>query len=303
MKRIKFIINPSSGRQSMEKKIDALSKLLLDDGYILGKYFTKGKHDATNETIRSCNEDWDLIIACGGDGTVNEVIEGIMKSPKKVPISILPSGTVNDFASFLRIPKSVSDYFQMIKNSIFLDIDVGKLNDEYFANVAAGGILTSIGYQAEAEYKAVFGRLAYYFEGLREITQEGFNPKPFKVKINSEEYSSEEEILLFIVSNSSSIGGFKKLAPEADVLDGLLDVIIIKKSPITELANIFFNVLTGEHIRHPNVKYFKTKSISIYTEEDIDIDMDGEYAGKLPATFKAVPRAIKILVKEDLNGI
>lgn len=302
MKRIKFIINPSSGRQSMEKKIDSLSKMLLDDGYILGKFFTKKKHDALNETIKSSNGDWDLIIACGGDGTVNEVIEGIMKSENKVPISIMPSGTVNDFASYLRIPKNTTDYFKMIKTGKFLNIDIGKINNEYFANVAAGGILTSVGYQADAEYKAIFGRLAYYFEGLKEITQDGFNPKPFKVRIISDEYNSEDEILLFIVSNSTSIGGFKKLAPEADVLDGLLDVIIIKKSPITELANIFFNVLTGEHIRHPNVKYFKTKSITIDSDSDIDIDMDGEYGGKLPATFQAIPNAIKILVKEDLNG-
>lgn len=303
MKRIKFIINPSSGRQSMEKKVDALSKLLLDDGYILSKFFTKKKDDAMKEALETCNEDWDLIIACGGDGTVNEVIEGIMKSKRKVPISILPSGTVNDFASYLQIPKNIPDYFQMIQKANIIDIDVGRVNSEYFANVAAGGILTSVGYQADVEYKAIFGRLAYYFEGLKEITQDGFNPKPFKARIISDEYNSEEEILLFVISNSSSIGGFKNLAPEADVIDGLLDVIIIRKSPMTELANIFFNVLTGEHIRHPNVKYFKTKSITIDTDSDVDIDMDGEYAGKLPATFHAIPKALKILVKEDLNGI
>lgn len=302
MKKIKFIINPSSGRQIMEKRVDALSKLLLDDGYILGRYFTKKQHDATEETIKSCNEDWDLIIACGGDGTVNEVIEGIMKSKRKVPISILPSGTVNDFASYLRIPKNITDYFEMIRDNKIIDIDVGKLNNEYFANVAAGGILANIGFQADVEYKAIFGRLAYYFEGVKEITQDGFNPKPFRVRIISDEYSSEEEVLLFIISNSSSIGGFKKLAPEADVLDGLLDVIIIRKSAITDLANIFFNVLTGEHIKHPNVKYFKTKSITIDSDSDVDIDMDGEYGGKLPATFQAIPRALKILIKEDLNG-
>lgn len=303
MKRIKFIINPSSGRQTAERRIDSLVKLLLDDGYIVGKYFTKKKHDATEETIKTCKEDWDLIIACGGDGTINEVIEGIMKSERKLPISILPSGTVNDFASFLRIPKSINGYFQMIKNNRIIDIDIGKINNQYFANVAAGGILAGVGYQADVEYKAIFGRMAYYFEGLKEITQEGFNPKPFKVKITSEEYSAEEEILLFLISNSSSIGGFKKLAPEADVGDGLLDVIIIRKSEITDLANIFFNVLTGEHIRHPNVKYFKTKSILIDSDAEISVDMDGEYGGKLPATFQAIPKAIKILVKEDLNEI
>lgn len=303
MKKIKFIINPSSGRQSMEKKIDSLSMLLLDEGYILARYFTEKQHDATKETIRTCNGDWDLIIACGGDGTVNEVIEGIMKSENKLPISILPSGTVNDFASYLRIPKNTNDYFDMIKDEKIANIDVGKLNDEYFANVAAGGILTSIGYQADIDSKSMFGRLAYYFEGLKEITQDGFNPKPFKAKIISEEYSSEEEILLFIVSNSTSIGGFKKLAPDANVLDGLLDVLLIMKAPITDLANIFFNVLSGEHIRHPNVKYFKTKSITIDTDSEVDIDMDGEYGGKLPAKFQAIPKAVKILIKENLNEI
>lgn len=302
MEKIKFIINPSSGRQSMEKKIDLLSKLLLDDGYILGRYFTKKKHDATKETIKISKGDWDLIVACGGDGTVNEVIEGIMKSERKIPISILPSGTVNDFASYLGIPKNSHDYFQMIKNENVMSVDVGKLNNEYFANVAAGGILANIGHQVDIESKTMFGRLAYYFEGVREITQDGFNPKPFRVRIASDEYTNEEEILLFIVSNSSSIGGFKKLVPEANINDGLLDVMIIRKSAITDLANIFFNILSGEHINHPNIKYFKTKSIAIDSDSDIDVDMDGEYGGKLPATFQAVPKAIKILVEEDING-
>ena len=302
MEKIKFIINPSSGRQSSEKKIDALSKLLLDDGYILSRYFTEDKHDAMKETIKASEENWDLIVECGGDGTVNEVIEGIMKSKIKTPIAILPSGTVNDFANYLGIPKNSYDYFQMIKNGKLINVDVGKLNNEYFANVAAGGFLTSIGHQVNIDSKTIFGRLAYYFEGAREITLDGFNPKPFKVRITSEEYTNEEEILLFIVSNSSSIGGFKRLAPEANINDGLLDVIIIRKSAITDIANIFFNILSGEHIKHPNVKYFKTKSIAIDSDSGIDIDMDGEYGGKLPATFQAVPSAIKILVEEDMNG-
>lgn len=302
MKRIKFIINPSSGRQSMERRIDSLCKLLLDDGYILGKFFTKGKNDALNHTIKSCDEEnWDLIIACGGDGTVNEVIEGIMKSKRKVPISIIPSGTVNDFANFLETPKNTTEYFEMIRANNTMHIDIGKKDDMYFANVAAGGILTSVGYQAQVESKAIFGRLAYYFEGLKELTQDGFNPKPFKVRLTSEQYSNEEEIFLFLISNSSSIGGFKKLAPDAEVIDGLLDVVIIRKAPIAELANILFNVLTGEHIKHPNVKYFKTASITIDSSSEIDIDIDGEYGGKLPATFQVVPRALKILVREDLN--
>lgn len=136
--------------------------------------------------------------------------------------------------------------------------------------------------------------MAYYFEGIRELTLQ--NLDPIKVKITSDEYTSEEEVLLFVVSNSSSIGGFKKLAPQADVVDGLLDVVIIKKSAVSDLANIFINVLTGDHINHPNVIYYKTKCVSIESDNNVPIDLDGEYGGKLPAKFEVIHKGLRIFI-------
>jgi diacylglycerol kinase (ATP) len=101
---------------------------------------------------------------------------------------------------------------------------------------------------------------------------------------------------MFVVSNSSSIGGFKRLAPEADILDGLLDVVLIKNADLAELANIFVNVLTGEHIKHPKVIYYKTKELTINSQKDIFLDIDGEFGGKLPVHFKVIPKGLKILV-------
>lgn len=297
MKRVKLIINPSSGRQTMERKIDSLCKLLLNDGYIVGKFFTEKKYDAMLEAKRTCNDSFDMIIACGGDGTVNEVVKGIMLSERKLPLAIMASGTVNDFANYMDIPKNVNVFFNMIKEEKIIEVDLGKLNDDYFINVAAGGLLTNVGYQVQADMKAVLGRMAYYFEGIKELTLQ--NLDPIEVRISSEEYTSEEEILLFLISNSSSIGGFKKLAPEADVIDGLLDVVIIKKSAVSDLANIFFNVLTGDHINHPNVVYYKTKSVLIESKVKVPIDIDGEYGGTLPAKFHVIPKALKIFIKED----
>lgn len=294
MKRIKFIINPVSGRQSMEKKIDNLCKYLLDDGYILGKFFTKKKYDAMFAAKEACSGDFDLIVVCGGDGTVNEVVKGIMTSDKKLPLAILAGGTVNDFANYLEMPKTAINFYKMIKRNEQVDVDLGKANDDYFVNVAAGGLLTKIAYQATSDMKAVLGRMAYYLEGLKEITSQGL--EPVNVKIDSEEFVSEEKILLFVVSNSSSIGGFKRLAPEADILDGLLDVVLIKNADLAELANIFVNVLTGEHIRHPKVIYYKTKELTIDSEKDIFLDIDGEFGGKLPVHFKVIPKGLKILV-------
>lgn len=294
MKHVKLIVNPSSGRQAAKAKIDLLSKMLLDDGYTVGKFLTKEKDDAMYETIRTCNGDWDFIVAVGGDGTVNEVAKGIALSQRSLPVGILSAGTVNDFASFMNMPTRVTDFYNMIKAEKIIDIDIGKVNDNYFVNVAAGGLFTNVAYQVQAEAKVVLGRLAYYLEGLRELASEGL--VPVKMKFESEEFIGEEEVLLFLVSNSSSVGGFPKLAPHADVIDGLLDVLIIKDSDLTEVANLFIQILRGEHINHKNVLYFNTNKITISSEENIRLDIDGEYGGVLPATFEAMHKALKIFV-------
>ncbi|NLY46304.1 MAG: YegS/Rv2252/BmrU family lipid kinase [Tissierella sp.] len=294
MKRIKLIVNPSSGRQTAETRIDNLSKLLLDSGYTISKFFTRKKDDAMYETIRTCEGDWDIIIVSGGDGTVNEVAKGIAMSKTKLPVAILSSGTVNDFANYMNIPTKITDFYNMIEAGKIIDIDLGKVGDDYFVNVAAGGLLTNVGYQVLPEAKALLGRLAYYFEGLRELAVEGI--VPINMKFESLEYTKEEKVLLFLVSNSSSIGGFKKLAPNADVIDGLLDVLIIKDSDIAEIANIFFNILRGEHINHPNVAYFNTDKITISCDSKVTLDIDGEYGGTLPKTFEVVHKGMKIFV-------
>lgn len=294
MKKVKIISNPSSGRQMMQKKLDNLCNRMLDEGYILSKFNTEKKYDAMNETIKACKEDWDLIIACGGDGTVNEVASGIGQSKNKIPVAILSAGTVNDFATHMNIPTDMTKFFEMIKNGKVRDVDLGKVNDNYFLNVAASGILTDIGYRVQPEAKAIFGRLAYYVEGMLEIPRSGI--KPIMVNFESKEYSKEEEIMLYIVSNSASIGGFKKLAPDASVSDGFLDVLIIKKSEVQEIANIFLSIFKGEHINHPNVSYFKTNKLKVSSKEKLTIDIDGEYGGVLPGEYTIEANGIKLLV-------
>lgn len=294
MKKVKIISNPSSGRQSIDRRLDRLIKLLIDNNYTVNKFETEKKDDAMYETIKTTNEDWDLIVVSGGDGTVNEVAKGIVLGSKKIPVAILASGTVNDFANYMNIPKDVNEFFEMIERGEIVDVDLGRLNDSYFVNVAAGGLLTNVGYQVLPEAKLVLGRMAYYLEGVKEFTTQ--NLEPIHLKVESKEYSGEEEVLLFIISNSSSIGGFKKLAPAADVLDGLLDVVIIKKSGLPDIANIFFNIFRGEHVNHPNVIYFKSNKIKLSSDDDLTIDVDGEYGGKLPGVFETVPKAFRIFV-------
>ena len=295
MERVRNINNHSSGRQNIESKIDQVVKLLLDGGYTVGKFFTEKKDDATTETIKTCaSGEWDIIIACGGDGTVNEVATGIVKSSNKLPVAIIAGGTMNDFANYINMPTKMTDFFQMIKNKEVIDIDLGQINEGYFVNVASGGLLTDVGSQAPIEAKTMLGRVAYYLEGLRMLIQDGI--EPVTLDFQSDEYSQKVEVLLFFVSNSSSIGGFKKLSPDANIADGLLDVLIIKESTMVELANIFFAITTGDHINHPKVDYFKTKEISVQANEKMMIDTDGEVGKKLPAHFKVIPKGMKIII-------
>ena len=240
MRKVKVICNPSSGRQNTQRKVDQLCSMLINEGYIVGKYNTSAKDDAMHETIKTCKEEWDLIIASGGDGTINEIVKGIIKGGRKIPVAILASGTVNDFANYMRIPRDVEEFFQMIKKERTIDVDLGKVNDEYFINVAASGLLTDIGYKVPSEIKAIFGKMAYYIEGLKEIPRSKI--QPIQLSFKSEEFSGQESVLLYLISNTASIGGFKRIAPDADVQDGYLDVVIIKKSEVQDLAQIFINI-------------------------------------------------------------
>ncbi len=294
MKKIKVIYNPSSGRQNVKKKIDDICNILMDNGYIIGKFATKGKDDAMNETIKTCNEDWDILIACGGDGTINEVATGIIKGNRKIPVAMLATGTVNDFATSMKIPTATKAFCEMIMREKTIDVDLGRANNKYFVNVLAGGLITDVAHQVPTEMKTLFGRAAYYMAGLREMPKQMLNP--FHIKIKSEEYTCDEEVILFLVTNTASIGGFKGLAPYAEVEDGLLDCIIIRKVEILDVIPVFISLLKGDITTNPNVRHFKTKKMRIEACETMQFDMDGEYGGELPVSLEVVPASFRIII-------
>lgn len=294
MKKVKIIYNPSSGRQNVRRKIEMIGSILMDNGYLVARFATKGKGDAMNETIKSCSEDWDILIACGGDGTINEVATGIMKGQNKIPVAILATGTVNDFATSMKLPTQPKEFCEMILKRNVIDVDLGKANNNYFVNVLAGGIITNVAHQVPVEMKTLFGRAAYYIAGLREMPRQMLNP--FHIEIESEEYSFDGEVLLFLVTNTASIGGFKGLAPSAQVEDGLLDCIIIRKVEILDVIPVFVSLLKGDITTSPNVKHFKTKKMKIKSKEPMQFDMDGEYGGELPVDLEVVPASFRILI-------
>lgn len=291
---IDIICNPSSGKQKFQENIKDIKNLLQNDGANVKIFYTEKKYDAKSFTIKSCKGSTDLIISVGGDGTLNEVINGLMGSKRKVPLAIYPTGTVNDFATYFEISTKVRDFYDMIQKQQEKLVDVGKANDHYFANVAAGGAITEIAHKASSESKTILGRMAYILEGARDFPNQIFKPTTVKLTIDGEVI--EKEILFLLIANTRYVGGFKQLMNRAKTDDGKLDLLIVEKIPIKDFINIFVKAINGSHIKHPNVYYEYVEDVEIVADPAMEMDIDGEYLGNTPVKITVHKKAIKILV-------
>ena len=298
---VKIINNPSAGRIILQKYLEIIVGRLVLEGTFkrVDKFDTKGKNDALNEVMKIQENQYDLIIAVGGDGTLNEVVNGVMKAGINIPITVLPAGTVNDFANYLNIPNDIDGICNIFRKGRFVKVDVCRANHNYFINVAAAGLLSDVSLKASVASKTVLGKFAYYAEGIKEIPKKLL--KSIRCSFRYDNKTFEEDVLLFAILNSSSAGGFKKFAPHAGLNDGKFDVCIFKKSDIFDTASIFLKILRGEHINNNSVRYFQTDNLSVRCLESCDIlvDIDGENGGHLPVEFKILPSKLKFLIPDN----
>ena len=294
-----FIINPSSGRQNFHDKIKDITGTLIMDQICntIDVFYTEKQDDAQNKAASLQPGEYDFVVAVGGDGTLNEVINGIIVSKSEIPVAVISAGTVNDFATYLNLPQTPAEFCKMIKNFQLKRVDAGRVNQKYFINVVAAGLLSDIGFKVDKDKKAVLGKLAYYLEGAIDL------PKQFSKTLNlrfiTEEKTMEEEVFLFMVTNSQSVGGFREMAPLASTSDGKLDVVIIRKMDIFQVTPLLIGLVQGEHVNHPSVEYFQTQKLTIENMDDqeIDVDYDGEkLMNGFPIQIEMIPGAIQIVV-------
>lgn len=295
-----FIINPSSGKQNIKETIRSIcGRLVVSEiANTIDVFYTEKQDDAKNRAAQLKEGEYDFVVSVGGDGTLNEVINGLVVSESKIPLAIISAGTVNDFASSMGLPQTPKAFCDMIKNFKYQEVDVGKVNNEYFINVIAGGLLTDVAYKVPKDKKAVMGKFAYYIEGAKDLPNQIFNT--LTLKFESQEYTQEENIMLFLVMNSNSVGGYKDAAPLASVSDGVLDVVVLRKLEFLEVSNLVFKLMQGDYINHPAVQYFQTKNLKVSMvgdSEPVAIDYDGELLKEgLPIEVSILPKQIKILV-------
>ncbi|WP_251518446.1 MULTISPECIES: diacylglycerol kinase [Staphylococcus] len=297
-KRVRIIYNPTSGKELFKRTLPDVLIRLEKAGFETSAYATEREGDATIEAQRCLEHNYDVLIAAGGDGTLNEVINGIAEHPERPSIGIIPMGTVNDFGRALHLPTDIMSAIDVIIEGHTTRVDIGKMNSRYFINLAAGGQLTQVSYETPSKLKSIVGPLAYYIKGFEMLPQ----MKAIDIRIEFDDDVFQGEALLFLLGLTNSMGGFEKLVPDAKLDDGYFTLIIVEKANLAELGHIMSLASRGEHTKHPKVHYHKAQSINISSFDDMQLNVDGEYGGKLPGNFLNLKQHIEIFTPDDINN-
>ncbi|MBI9012296.1 MAG: diacylglycerol kinase family lipid kinase [Clostridiales bacterium] len=298
MKKLKIIQNPSSGRVGFEDEFNELCRILLNKSYLMHLFKTQKKDDAYYEAKLAVNEGYDMIIVSGGDGTVNEVAKALYETRTDIPMAIFRTGTVNDFATHLKLPNTAEAFVRLVEAHHKIPVDIGVINGDVFINIAAAGIFTSIAHETKKEVKKYLGRSAYYLEAMMNLPKS--LTQSYRLKVTSEEFNHEDDYHLFLITNSSSVGGFDKMSPIAEIQDGYFDCIFLKKAPIMMQADLFMKILMGKHLESKYVDFFRSKhlKIELMDNQKLDLDIDGEIGGDFPIDIEVVPAAIYVIAEE-----
>ena len=298
LKKCKLIYNPYSGDKSFKYKLDNCMGIFQEAGYEVHPYRSIREGDITRHITEEMDEDYDVLVASGGDGTINIVVNAMMHRGLKMPLGILPSGTANDFATYLGFKAGdVEESCRTIVSTDPVSIDLGQVGDSYFINVCAGGLFSNVSQIVDKDMKNALGSLAYYIKGVEQLPD--FHQVPFRITTSKEVI--EDKLYLYMIMNSTGTGGFSKLSPEGSATDGQFELLAVRGCSILELPKIFLKILTGEHLTEKNVLYRKDSYFKIEClEEDFKIKestLDGEVGPCMPFEVKVVPHAISVFGK------
>ncbi len=274
-KKLLLIVNPRSGRAKMNTELLKVVEIFSAADYTVTVYPTKAQGDATDYLLQLTESEYELIVVCGGDGTLNEVITGMMQADLQIPLGYIPSGTLNEWSSGLNISRNIEAAAKDIIDGKKIRLDIGKFGDRYFSYTASFGAFTSASYSAPQDVKNVLGQSAYFFEGIKSLAA----IKPIHVKCKYEGGEFEGDYLFGAISNSMSVGGIVKYdKTPVELNDGEFEVFLIKNPDnVLKLQPIIDGILKHEFNRE-GIEFFKTKNLVIETDENLPWTLDGEFA-------------------------
>lgn len=282
--------NPVSGHAAFKNKLDWMVEAFQRRGILVVFYRTRKEgNEAFIPFVREVNPDG--LLVAGGDGTVHEIVNLMMRGHLDLPLGIIGSGTSNDFATYLGVNADLEAYLDTIVSGRSRRVDLGLVDGTYFINVASGGAMACIAHEVNVRIKNSLGKMAYYLKGIGDLPK--FRYFPLKIEADGMHY--ELETFLFVIINSPVVGSMKNVARGVAVDDGKLDLLSIGKCSIPKLMSITADLIAGKPVsERENVLHVQAKSFCIESGISVESDIDGECGPMLPLTIETVPRAVAI---------
>lgn len=301
-KRARLIYNPTSGQEIIKKNIAEVLDVLEDVGYETSAYQTTPEPlSAQNEAERATKAGFDLIIAAGGDGTINEVVNGVAGLEERPKMAFIPTGTTNDYARALKIPMGDPvAAARIIEKNQTIKMDIGRAyGDKYFINIAAAGTLTELTYSVPSEVKSRLGYFAYVAKGVEMFSK----TKARAVRIEHDNGVFKGKVSLIFAALTNSIGGFEQLAPDTKLDDGNFTLILVKTDRLFDMLSLLIQAVNGgRHVNDINVEYLKTSKIKLEVldkKNPFMLNLDGEYGGDTPVELEVLHNHLEFFANID----
>lgn len=278
MKRMLFIYNPNAGKGLLKAKLSDVLDIMVKAGYELVVYPTQSYKDAYRKVVHM-DHDYDIVVCSGGDGTLDEVVTGMMKRDKedRIPIGYIPTGTTNDFANSLHISRDIMEAADIAVHGKPFACDVGRFNKDIFVYVAAFGLFTDVPYQTDQKLKNALGHAAYVLEGVKRLS----NVPSYHIKITADDKEIEDDFMIGMITNSKSVAGFRSImGKDVKFDDGEFEVMLIKKPKTLIGLQEIITALLIESFDTKHMYTFKAKEITLESKEEIPWTLDGEYGGQ-----------------------
>lgn len=275
-KKVLFIVNPKSGKGTIRAKLLDIVDIFVKAEFDLTLYISQAAGDARVKALETASK-YDLIICSGGDGTLDEVINGVMMAENaKCKVGYIPSGSTNDFANSLKLPKEMLAAAESITQWKEFPCDVGVFNDKYFVYIAAFGLFTEVSYGTNQDIKNILGHVAYLLQGVKSL----MSIQTYQMKVEADEMTVEGSFIYGMVTNSTSVGGFQNITGKNVLLDdGVFEVTLIKTpKDIIQLNEILAALIAGKPDDN-HFYQFRSKHVKFTAEQEVPWTLDGEFGG------------------------
>lgn len=295
-KRTLFVYNPRAGKGTVVKNLHEIVDAFAKEKYPVTVYPTQAQGDACKLVENRDTELYDLIVCSGGDGTLREVVNGLIKSGVSIPVGYIPAGSTNDFARSLGLPDDIGEAMKIITRGTPFLCDAGNFNGENFVYIAAFGLFTDVSYATNQQWKNIFGHVAYILEGVKSLS----TIQSYEMQIECDEGVMKGNYIYGMVTNSLSVGGFKNITGKnVSFNDGKFEVILIRRpATFAELNDIVIS-LVRQSFDAVCIQSFKTSYMKIKSRENVNWTLDGEFGGTYTdVEIKNVQEAFPIMVRK-----